>query len=339
MTETTSTPAPNDIDINVTPNPTGSASMFNGGYAPGMYSNNGFGNNGTMEGLLLASMLRNGNGGLFGGNGNGNGFMENISEKIVTNAASTAQALTAATQAQNLAAIEATNRGITETLRQASDTRADVNRASGDIRLSASQSESRLGSAIETNGGESRLSGVQSESRLATAVATGISDTRRDIAQAQTELHSTLEARTAELRNTAAVNASAAMLEIERAKFETVKAQCAIERQASDNLGAIQLEAEKNKHHLSKQLSECCCEIKGAVHHEGEETRGLIVQNELAELRAEKLALQNALGEARERARRGDDDRNNDHITRIVNILNANANTGTQDPYRTTATK
>lgn len=58
-----------------------------------------------------------------------------------------------------------------------------------------------------------------------------------------------------------------------------------LQRQASDNYAAIQLDALKNKEALARQMSECCCELKERVANTAAATQALIRDTETARLR------------------------------------------------------
>lgn len=236
-----------------------------------------------------------------------------------------------ATQAQNLAAIGATNDVGRAAQATATEMRADLLGVDGDIRLGISEAEGRLATNIalaaqvsERNGGETRLAQSQSESRLGLAISDGNAETRRDLSDAQMELHSTLEARTAEIRQNQIRDSAAQVLEIERARMATVESGCALARQAAENTAAIQLEAAKNAHVLelagernkfdlvkllaeqAKEHAECCCRLETATHAEGERTRQLIEANRIS-----------ALQEQLEAARRDNDHHRHNEATRL----------------------
>jgi len=69
----------------------------------------------------------------------------------------------------------------------------------------------------------------------------------------------------------------------------------ASQKQASDNYAAIQIEALKMNGALSKQMVECCCEVKETVAKSEDNVKSLINANEVDGLRARLLATENAL--------------------------------------------
>lgn len=71
----------------------------------------------------------------------------------------------------------------------------------------------------------------------------------------------------------------------------------AAQKQASDNYAALQIEALKLNGALSKQIMECCCEVKQAVSTSEDNVKTLINGNQTDELRARLLAAENALVE------------------------------------------
>lgn len=71
----------------------------------------------------------------------------------------------------------------------------------------------------------------------------------------------------------------------------------AAQKQASDNYAALQIEALKMNGALSKQMLECCCEVKQAVSTSEDNVKSLITGNQTDELRARLLAAENALVE------------------------------------------
>lgn len=210
------------------------------------------------------------------GYGNGYGGYGNCGNEssIIRQIADSTASLTSTTQAQSYAAIQATNAAAQSAQEIATETRSDVNRIAGDVLLAQSQTEARIGPAIERNGAETRAVSAQ--------VA---ADIRRDVSDVRTDLHQTLEDRFSEVRAAVGTNHGLIMLETAKTQFEVIKAKCDLERHAAENLAAIQLEACKNQHELSKQMAECCCEIKSAVHGEGEKTRDTFQNDKIAELR------------------------------------------------------
>jgi hypothetical protein len=200
-----------------------------------------------------------------------------------------------ATQAQNLAGIEATNDVGRAAAGVATETRADINRINGDIRLSVAESEGRIARsesdarvAIERTAGDTRG-----------RVEANAAEIRNDVTVARSELHSTIEDRMAEMRQAVAMNSAEIMLGLERTKLEVISAKCAIERKAAETLGEIQLKAAENvalvlreaardKFDIASKMAECCCEVKETVKEEGDRTRSLITQNIIDGLR-EKL--------------------------------------------------
>jgi hypothetical protein len=229
-----------------------------------------------------------------------------LDASVIRQIADAVASLTTTTQAQNFAAIQATNSAAQSAQEIATETRSDVNRISGDIRLSQSESESRLGSAVERNGGDTRTSVERNGGDTRAQNAQNTSDLRRDISDSQVVLHGTIEDRATEIRGTLAANNTVALLEMERGKFTTLTAKCDIERQAAENLGRLQLEAERNKFDLSKQMAAGFCDMKTAVHGDGEATRNLIQKTEIDRLR-----------EALECSRREHDRGQSDNSTRI----------------------
>ena len=266
-----------------------------------------------------------------------------LSRQIAESASDVVQA----TQAQNLAALNAINATATATQAIAVESRSDINRVNGDIRLSLSETESRVSSAVERNGGDTRLAQSESESRLGGAVERNGGDTRMSVERnggdirtmvssnsaelragilaVQNVLSSEMNASAVELRSRIADYSAAALLEIERSKHETMHSRASIERQAAENTCKLALEAERNKFELAKQMAECCCHTKEAIHAEGERTRTLIEKNEIDRLR-----------EALEMARRdGDHYRSNEAVR--VNIENVLRNNSPNNNFRSAA--
>jgi hypothetical protein len=68
-------------------------------------------------------------------------------------------------------------------------------------------------------------------------------------------------------------------------RLDMCKLENTLMKQASDNVMAIQLDALKNKECLSKQLAECCCEIKEKVDNTACQTQALIQAGEAGRLR------------------------------------------------------
>ena len=71
----------------------------------------------------------------------------------------------------------------------------------------------------------------------------------------------------------------------------------ATQKQASDNYANIQIEALKLNGALSKQMVECCCDVKQTVAASEDNVKSLINANETDRLRARLLATENALVE------------------------------------------
>lgn len=69
------------------------------------------------------------------------------------------------------------------------------------------------------------------------------------------------------------------------------------QKQASDNYVALQTEAIKMNNEMSKQVAECCCEVKQAVASSEDNIKTLLNQSDTDELRARLLAAENALVE------------------------------------------
>ena len=59
----------------------------------------------------------------------------------------------------------------------------------------------------------------------------------------------------------------------------------AVQLEAAKNFGAIQLEAKQNKFELSRQLADCCCEMKEKLIETASATQQLIQANETSRLR------------------------------------------------------
>lgn len=69
------------------------------------------------------------------------------------------------------------------------------------------------------------------------------------------------------------------------------------QKQASDNYIALQTEAIKMNNEMSKQVAECCCEVKQAVVSSEDNIKKLLNDNDTDELRARLLTAENALVE------------------------------------------
>jgi len=296
-----------------------------------------FGGGSALEGMLLGILTGSRN-----FDNNGHGFGCDAQAELSRQIAEASAGIIQATQSQNIAGITATNAAAQAAQAIASETRSDVNRIEGAIELAQALSEARLAGAIERNGGDTRTSVERNggdtrtsvernASEIRQNVSDGNAEMRRDIADAQSVLHSTLEARTTELRMNMTQNFAQTLLEVERAKFLVTEAKCALERQASDNLNqiqleaarnvaAVQLDAERNKASIMKQMEECCCEVKETVREEGGRTRALIEKNEVDRLR-----------ESLEQARRETDyHRHNESIrVSVQQFVNSQNRTGT----------
>ncbi len=150
------------------------------------------------------------------------------------------------------------------------------------------------------------------------------------------ENRAALERSHAETRNLVLVEGQANKLATKDAQFELIKKTCELERQAADNAGhvklelckfadglakqaaeynaqtqlrisestgEIQTEALKNKAELSKELAECCCELKEKIDMRSSETQDLIrsiesqrVRDELARINQENTLLKIQIG-------------------------------------------
>jgi hypothetical protein len=201
--------------------------------------------------------------------------------------------------------------------RNGSDTRNAVERNGSNLRWEGAQSEGRISSAIERNGSDTRnivnstsadirLETSQTEGRLGTAIERNGSDTRTLVQAGNHEIHSTVEARTAELRGLATTNAIAAALEAERLK------SC-ITMQAAENAAGLHRSVAESKYELARQLAECCCEQKELTMREAAATRGLIEKNTI-----------DALREALEQSRR-ENDRHAHHESVRLSVQNVMA--------------
>lgn len=60
----------------------------------------------------------------------------------------------------------------------------------------------------------------------------------------------------------------------------------------------LQNQASINALNMQNQLASCCCELKSAIHSEGEETRALITQNRINELEYSLTQANNAVANA-----------------------------------------
>jgi len=81
-------------------------------------------------------------------------------------------------------------------------------------------------------------------------------------------------------------------------QLEMSKMQHVLERQASDNVKFVELDALRNKEHLARQLAECCCEIKEKIGESADKTNALIstldlnkTRDELAKINTENMML------------------------------------------------
>lgn len=85
-------------------------------------------------------------------------------------------------------------------------------------------------------------------------------------------------------------NSSNAMSQVER---DVLTSSCATQKEILESRFATQIGFQT----AQAQLSSCCCDLKTAIHSEGEETRALITQNTIQELRDQlqsaQLSLQN----------------------------------------------
>ena len=166
------------------------------------------------------------------------------------------------TQGQNLAAIAATNAAAQAAQEIASETRSDVNRISGDIRLAQSESESRLGSAVERNGGETRtdinrvsgdirLSQSESESRVAASVERNGGDTRLSQSESESRLGMAIERNGGDTRST-----------VERNSGE-------IRQNLSDGNAELRRELANNHNIIQQAVYNSASELRniGAVNH------------------------------------------------------------------------
>lgn len=77
-----------------------------------------------------------------------------------------------------------------------------------------------------------------------------------------------------------------------KAALDLCKTEHSLSLKASDNFAAIQLEALRNKCDLSKQLEECCCELKEKVQSSESKVSELFCQTENNRLRDSIQALQ-----------------------------------------------
>ena len=81
---------------------------------------------------------------------------------------------------------------------------------------------------------------------------------------------------------------------IMQSRYDTLLGQNALGAQIAQNRYDAALQAQN----VQSQMASCCCDIKTALHAEGEATRALIQQNTIQELRDNLQAAQLTLGNA-----------------------------------------
>lgn len=102
-----------------------------------------------------------------------------------------------------------------------------------------------------------------------------------------------LQADVLQNRYDAAINACNTQREIMQNRFDAQKCCCDTQKEILESRYTTQLGFQG----IQAQLSQCCCDLKTAIHGEGEATRALINQNTMQQLRDNLQAAQLQLGQ------------------------------------------
>ena len=198
-----------------------------------------------------------------------------LAELIHTNSiAENSRAVLNAITQGTYAATEATNRtsvaGIKETSEASRDNLRETARVGSDL----------AGAVADTRSALERANG---ESRLSTAIAAGeirelIGKTASDNLVASKDVLSAVYLEGCKTRETILTDGG-------RTREKAAEQFAALQLEAAKNFSATQLKACEDKHELSKQIAECCCEAKVAACA----TNALIIA-QTSERRADELA-------------------------------------------------
>lgn len=102
-----------------------------------------------------------------------------------------------------------------------------------------------------------------------------------------------LQADVLQNRYDAAINACNTQREIMQNRFDAQKCCCDTQKEILESRYTTQLGFQG----IQAQISQCCCDLKTAIHGEGEATRALINQNTMQQLRDNLQAAQLQLGQ------------------------------------------